>query len=330
MTNKQKPFLVKPWSPFEHKLRASLTQEKILSRIQDKKILVACSGGVDSVALLFFLYRIQQSANLNLHVLHIHHGDQANQKFRDLAESDVCKLCQKLNLQLTVRRISIGSGKESETFFRQQRIQIYQQCLQETNADFLALGHHRDDLLETRFMRLFRGTGIQGLKAMSLLRKKVLRPFLHVSKIELVEYLNMFKLQFRNDPTNRQSDNVRNWIRNHWLGPLLKDHPDWHKNISRSLEQIAGSQSVSKNKKLKHNFSLGIQRAHYDELDRYEQKKIISEYVQSLGIHDFRHSQIEEIIKQLDRTERVHTFVVAGLNWVINAQQILAKKKDPI
>lgn len=317
-------FLKKAWLPFEHQVRQELKKAHLLEKLRGKKILVACSGGADSVALLLFLLRLRKSLSLDLFVLHIHHGFKSNVQFRNEAAEEVKKLAEKWQLPLEKCVLDLGNEKETETLLRQKRIQIYEMVLNQTKSDFLALGHHQDDLLETRLIRMMRGTGGEGLQAMTFLRKKVFRPFLRGSKASLLQYLNEFSIKYSEDPTNQESSNIRNWLRQKWLLPLKKEHPEWHSAMVRSLEQISAALNRPTEK---HNFSKGILRLRYDACDSHEQSILLIKYIQSLGLSDFRHSQIKEIQRQLDRSKNVHTFTSAGLVWAINAQQILAKKK---
>jgi len=315
---------MKKWLSMEHQLRKELKAKGILSQLHGKKILIACSGGVDSVALFVFLNRIRLSEKLSLQVLHIHHGIGTNVEFRNQARAHVEKLCQEYKVSLVVKEIqSENRSPESETDLRKKRIQIYQEELKTQQADFLALGHHLDDLLETRLMRLMRGTGGQGLFAMDLLRKRVLRPFLSLTKRDLLEYLSELQVKYCEDPTNQSPFTIRNWLRIQWLEPLRRDHPECLKSMARSFEQIA--QELKKKKK--HNFSKGISRAKYHAHLANEQIKLLTEYIQYRGVSDFRHSQVIEIQRQLDRAQNRHTFLAAGLVWSVNAQQISAKKK---
>lgn len=316
--------LQKPWLPIEHRIRKELKQNSVLQKIQGKKILVTCSGGADSVALLLFLLRLRKSLKLEINVLHIHHGKKSNVQFRNQAADYVQKLANDWKLPFEKCVLDIGQEGESETLLRQKRIQIYEYILNKTGSDFLALGHHQDDLLETRLIRLIRGTGLAGLQSMTFLRKKVLRPFLQEKKDSLLEYLAEFSVTYCEDPTNQESSNVRNWLRLNWISPMKKQHPEWLKSMARSLDQIS---AMSHTAIKKHNFSKGIPRLQYDVCQAQEQSILLIRYIQGLGVSDFRHSQIKEIRRQLDRSKIIHTFTSAGLVWTINAQQILAKKK---
>ncbi|WP_347357162.1 tRNA lysidine(34) synthetase TilS [Bdellovibrio sp.] len=293
-----------------------------LHGLQDKKILVALSGGTDSVALLRVLTKVHKKDLLG--VCYFHHGEDSNQEYRKEAQVFCEKLCKKLAVEFFPLKASQLAKSEAE--YRDLRYEAVERLKKEQGFDIVAAGHHRDDLLETRLIRLIRGTGAQGFTAMHVLRDGLFRPFLDISKRELKKYLREEKLRSFEDPTNQSLDPLRNWLREEWLKALEKRSRGSMAALSRSLETIAQEietrpwgDLLSQNEAYK---SQGLQRAFYLTLSPFEQKRLLAQYLFSLGKKDFSQSHLEEIQKRLDKSQKVITFKVAGCQWEVNAEQI--------
>ncbi|MDG0816676.1 tRNA lysidine(34) synthetase TilS [Bdellovibrio svalbardensis] len=293
--------------------------------LQNKKILVALSGGVDSTALLRVLSKVHKKELLA--ACYFHHGEDSNTEYRKEAQIFCEKLCSKLGVKFHALKSS--ELAKSEAQYRELRYEALQRLMMEEDFQVLATGHHRDDLLETRLLRLIRGTGAQGFQAMLAYKDKVFRPFLEVNKKELKKYLREEKIRSLEDPTNVSLDPLRNWLREEWLKSLEKRQKGALVSLARSLETIAeeisfqGIQAwgdlLSQNESYK---SQGLSRAFYLTLSPFEQRRLLAQYLFSLGKKDFSQSQLEEIQKRLDKSQKVITFKVSGCEWLINAEQI--------
>lgn len=293
-----------------------------LHGLKDKKILVAVSGGTDSVALLRTLTKVHKKELLG--VCYFHHGEDSNQEYRKEAQVFCEKLCKKLAVNFYPLKASQLAKSEAE--YRDLRYEALERLKKEQGFEIVAAGHHRDDLLETRLMRLIRGTGAQGFTAMHVLRDGLFRPFLEISKRELKKYLREEKLRSFEDPSNESLDPLRNWVREDWLKALEKRSRGSTAALARSLETIAQEiesrpwgDLLSQNEAYK---SQGLQRAFYLTLSLFEQKRLLAQYLYSLGKKDFSQSHLEEIQKRLDKSQKVITFKVAGCQWEVNAEQI--------
>nr|BFD66789.1 hypothetical protein HAGR004_18110 [Bdellovibrio sp. HAGR004] len=293
-----------------------------LHGLKDKKILVAVSGGTDSVALLRTLTKVHKKELLG--VCYFHHGEDSNQEYRKEAQVFCEKLCKKLAVDFYPLKASQLAKSEAE--YRDLRYEALERLKKEQGFEIVAAGHHRDDLLETRLMRLIRGTGAQGFTAMHVLRDGLFRPFLEISKRELKKYLREEKLRSFEDPSNESLDPLRNWVREDWLKALEKRSRGSTAALARSLETIAQEienrpwgDLLSQNEAYK---SQGLQRAFYLTLSLFEQKRLLAQYLYSLGKKDFSQSHLEEIQKRLDKSQKVITFKVAGCQWEVNAEQI--------
>jgi tRNA(Ile)-lysidine synthase len=204
------------------------------------RILVAVSGGPDSTALLNILYELRNELRIKLHVAHLDHRLRADSvKDRDFVET----LAGSLNIPFSSERISLkslsGQGSREE-IWRNRRLEFLFKTAQKIKADSIALGHNRDDQAETVLMRLIRGTGLYGLKAILLKRKigkfTLIRPLVCAGRKEIAAYLKQKSILFRVDSSNMEDIYFRNKIRNNLL-PLLE--AKYNKNIREVLANIA-------------------------------------------------------------------------------------------
>jgi tRNA(Ile)-lysidine synthase len=301
------------WLDLEHHLWQELKEQDLV----DKKILVGFSGGVDSLALLWALHRVKKT---EVEACYVHHGAGENLSYRDLAENFCRKFCADHGISFYVQK-NLKQNLNSEAELRDFRHSALEELRKQTSADFLALAHHREDLLETRLLRLIRGTGPQGLEAMRVLQGKLFRPLLRVSKKELQEYLTKFSYEAIEDPSNQDLNPLRNWLRQEWLVALENRQPGGVNSLGRSLEILA--ESLEESTLPKDLFQADfISRAHYLALSKPQQKQALAKFLLEMGTQNFSQSHLEEIQKRLDNPQKDLTFRVSGVEWVINAQQI--------
>ncbi len=208
------------------------------------KILIAVSGGPDSLALLFKLASLRNTLELTLHIAHLDHGLRKDSKEDALF---VKQWANKLNIPVAIEKLDLkkkGIKTFSEEFLREKRQDFLIKTAKEIKADKVALGHNLDDQAETVLMRLLRGTGLSGLSGISPKRiiKGVtfIRPLLETRRREIESFLKQKKVKPRLDPTNKQSLFLRNKIR-HNLIPLLKNA--YNQNIVELLANLAESVS---------------------------------------------------------------------------------------
>ena len=205
------------------------------------KIVVAVSGGVDSVVLLDLLARGKLAEFLAreippieiagvAHFDHsIHSESRAHAKF-------VEKLAGKYRLEFFGGRA--GRKLKSEADARDARFEFLNSILRSEKADAIALAHHRDDQIETIFLNIVRGTGLRGLGGMSEFAGKKWRPLLAVPKSELAKFAAKNKLKFVDDPTNTDANYSRNFLRREILPKMRKLNPKMDAAVAR-LARIA-------------------------------------------------------------------------------------------
>ena len=197
-----------------------------------KSIFIGYSGGPDSTALVHLLSILNARQELNLKAIHINHNLS---KYSSIWENHCVETCSKLNVNLITKSIEIkvdGGGLESAS--RKARYKVFEKIL--NRDDQLLLGHHSDDVAETLIMRLMRGTGPDGMEGPKLKRSLgqgvLVRPFLGVSKKEILDYLKKHNIDYIKDDSNLSSDFDRNYLRNEIFPMLEKKWNNFSNRVS--------------------------------------------------------------------------------------------------
>lgn len=207
--------------------------------VRGKQLLVGLSGGADSVALLCMLCEAREALNLRITAAHLHHGIRGTDADMD---AQFCRsLCRRLNVayiegHADIPRIAREQQLGLETAARNERRRFLQECMNQCDADYIALAHHMDDQAETVLMHLLRGAGSAGVCGMRRFSGSIYRPLLGISRSELRKYLEGRGISWREDASNAISDNPRNALRLHVLPEIEKSYPRAAEAIARHAE----------------------------------------------------------------------------------------------
>jgi tRNA(Ile)-lysidine synthase len=196
-------------------------------------VLVAVSGGADSVALLHVLMTLAGELSLRLHVLHVDHG------LRPDAGRDaefVRRLAARLEVPANVGRVTVPAGGSLEAAARAARYAALDAEARRVDARRIAVGHTADDQAETVLMRMLAGAGVRGLAGIPPVRGRIIRPLIETRRGELRAALEAAGLPWVEDPSNRDSKFLRNRIR-HELLPLLS--ASYSADVVTALDRIA-------------------------------------------------------------------------------------------
>lgn len=211
------------------------------------KILVAVSGGPDSVCLLDILYKLKKKYSFDLSVAHVNYNLRGKDSDKD--EKLVKKLAEKYIIPIKILnphppfghllpKKEEGKLQISENTLREIRYDFFEETRKKIKFDFIAVAHNLDDQVETFLMRLIRGSGLNGLSSMKFRNGKIIRPLLATTRAEILAYLKENKLKFRIDKTNRENIFFRNKIRNQLIPELEKYNPNIKKTIFESVLSI--------------------------------------------------------------------------------------------
>jgi len=200
------------------KIRKTIKDFELVQR--GDRILVALSGGPDSVALLHLLCRLRPEIHLSLVALYINHQIRPREARKE--EAFCRRLCDQLGVELrivTVRIPDIAKKEKKgiEEAARDFRYRTFESLALQEGCDKIALGHHTDDQVETILFRILRGTGKPGLVGIPVSRGRIIRPLYEVTRREILSYLGSQHLEYCVDQSNLKSEYKRNYIRNHLL-----------------------------------------------------------------------------------------------------------------
>lgn len=201
------------------------------------KVVVALSGGADSVAATFALHQ----AGLQILALHCNFHLRGSESNRDM--EFVRNFCARLDIPLEIKEfdvdeyVSAHKGCSVEMACRNLRHQWFDEKLKETGYDRIVTGHNADDNIETFFLNALRGSGTRGLKGMTEDTGKIWRPLLAFHRQEILEFLKENNLNYVVDSTNLTSDYRRNFLRNKVI-PLLRE--EW-KGFDAALDKTLGN-----------------------------------------------------------------------------------------
>lgn len=222
-----------------HKLRAAMIGPCAVPR--GARVLVACSGGPDSLALLAGLAELRRALGIELIVAHLDHGLRGRESAADARAVE--RRARLLDLpvvseRLEGRRALTRRGLRGEAGLRVLRREFLARAARENGAGFVALGHTADDQAETLLLRLARGSGVTGLAAMRPRRGRWLRPLLAVTREEIGQFLRSRGLRARVDRSNLDRRLARNRVRHDVLPPLRRINPAAVEALAAAAERL--------------------------------------------------------------------------------------------
>ncbi len=223
--------------------RFKIYLQENFQEMESKKLLLAISGGVDSIVLMHLLSRLDMELNL----AHCNFGLRGEDAAKDEALVRAVALNYGLNLhviQFDTKAYAKLHRYSVQMAARDLRYQWFDELVKEKEYDYLLTAHHADDNIETFFINLSRGTGIDGLCGIPEKSKYILRPLLPFSKEEILSYATGQKLSWREDLSNQDNKYLRNRIRADLI-PLLKDlNPSFFETFESTISHLKGSRDI--------------------------------------------------------------------------------------
>ncbi len=221
--------------------------QKVLETIRDNymltygdKVLVAVSGGPDSICLLHILHRLKEEFNLTLYAAHVNHCLRGEEADKD--EEYVEKFCRDFGIECFSRKIDINKlseerGISTESAAREARYEFFQELVHKLKAQRVALAHNANDQAETVLMRIMRGAGMEGIIGIKAVRENIfIRPLINIKRESIEGYCEDNNLLPRIDKTNHENIYTRNKIRLELI-PYIKEN--FNSDIITTLNRLA-------------------------------------------------------------------------------------------
>ena len=194
------------------------------------RLLVACSGGADSIALLTFLHQQKDFFAIEIGCIHANHGLRGKESDED--ECFVKNLCDSWNIKfysktLPIQNLLLQENGNLQDICRRERYHFFEQVMEESHYNKLAVAHHADDQVESVFMGLTRGTRSNGMYAKrNIGTGELIRPLLSVTRKQIEHFLNEQHYTYREDSSNKKDTYTRNRFRHHIVPLVQEENPN--------------------------------------------------------------------------------------------------------
>ncbi len=207
------------------------------------RVLIAVSGGVDSVVLCY----LAASANWNFGIAHCNFQLRGKDSSDD--EQFVKELAHQLNvpfhtITFTTQQMATDAKQSIQLIARQLRYDWLEHIRQQFNYDFIATAHHTNDSIETFIYNFAKGTGIKGLLGIPQQNKNIIRPLWFVTKTKIEMYANDNHITFREDSSNAEDKYARNKIRHHVIPVLKAINPNLEVTAQQTIDHLKDTNSI--------------------------------------------------------------------------------------
>ena len=252
----------------------------ILNKLEiknEKYLIVGCSAGPDSMALLHLL---KNSTNKIIVCAHINHNVR---KESDEEEEYLKNYCKDNNIIFEKTILTKYTERNFENEARKKRYNFYEKIINKYNAKYLFLAHHGDDLVETIIMKINRGSNLEGYAGIKTISKKnnyyIVRPLLNYTKEDLIKYDKSNNIKYYIDKSNSNTQYTRNRIRKNILPILKEENPNIHKSILKYSETLLEYNDYINREIDKHINNIYIKKElnidKFNKLDNFIKKNIL-------------------------------------------------------
>ena len=208
-------------------------------KLLNKTLVVAVSTGIDSMCLLTALLTLKSEYNLNLHIAHFNHLKREQSQ---IEEAFIKEFALEKNILCHIGYLHEENNRNFQNYAREQRYQFFENLVRKVKADYLLLAHHANDDMETILMRMIRGSnlkGYAGMEEVSLFRGiPLLRPFLRITKDELIDYANLHRIKYYQDSSNFEDIYTRNRIRKEIVPAFFNEDEKVHLKFQEFSETL--------------------------------------------------------------------------------------------
>ena len=269
-------------------LRKSIENQQIFTR--NHKLLVAASGGKDSMVLCHLLF----SMEFNISLIHVNYHLRGEESDTEALLVETWANDRKLKFFKKNVFIDPNSANRQE-LARNIRYEFFDQIREEYNYDYILTAHHEADLIETFFINLNRGSGLRGLKSIRYQNGFRIRPLIHISQSAILTYLKEHKVPYHEDSSNLKNIYSRNYLRNEVIPLLEKRFPQFQKNAHQSIQYLQElSEYMIAQETIWETSHVFYMENEYKILKPNLQNKILfSSWLSRFGFH---HDQIQDIL----------------------------------
>lgn len=314
--------------------------KKNFPSISASKLIIAVSGGVDSIVLFHLCLKLK----LNFFVAHCNF--KLRKKESDLDEKFVRDLAIKHNIKFytksfNTKKLSNNDNKSIQMVARELRYSWFEELSKELNIKHILTAHHLDDSLETFLINLSRGSGIDGLLGIPEVNDTVYRPLLIFKKDEILSYAKENKITWREDSSNKKREYLRNQIRLEVIPKLKEINPNLLDNFSKSIDRLQQSKSIIKDKMddFIKNVSFTRDEKIYFEINKIKKVSNIDAYLYELlkkynftqwdDIRDLLDSQSgKQIISKTHKLLKDREYLILAKNSEVENKSLLINKSS--
>ncbi len=307
---------------FKDKILKIINKNKLVKK--SGKVLIAVSGGPDSIALLYIFHELRNELELSLHAAHFNHCFRGKESDDDMIF--VKKLCKKLSIPCTIgtkdipKILAQNKSISSQELSRNLRYEFFKETCLKQKCNILSTGHNLNDQTETIFLHLLRGCGTAGLIGMQILTKInngliLIRPFLNITRNEIETFLKENNYKYREDSSNFSDHYLRNHLRLHLLPKIRKKY---NTNIDNSLLRL------SKILNIENDYLSEIVKNEFDKIVKKQNERFSIDISLLKKLHPcIRKRIIREVLMQLkgninaityEHTDSIENLVYQSLN----------------
>lgn len=298
---------------------------------EDDRILLAVSGGVDSMVML------EQFALTNYKVAVAHCNFELRGEESDEDEDMVLEMAAKYglpcyNIHFDTNSEMARTGESMEMAARRLRYTWFDELCREHGYTVIAIAHHVDDSIETFFINLLRGTGLRGLTGISTKIGKIIRPLMFASRKEILEHAVSHKIRFREDSSNRSPKYLRNKIRLGLIPRIREINSKFTELMQRNIGHLIEAQkfidsSIERIRQESVTFENGTETIHIDRINvAYPRDFVIYELLNS--VYGFKGDVIESLCKALQQGVSGRRFYSRDNVAYVDRNSIIIKRID--
>tara|TARA_B100000902_G_scaffold27181_1_gene32734 strand:- start:10749 stop:12071 length:1323 start_codon:yes stop_codon:yes gene_type:complete len=220
----------------KHELEKYIIKNKLFDK--NSKLLLAVSGGADSIALAYLLNQLGYNFIIAHCNFKLRGKESDNDEFfvKEFANNIGVKYYTK---SFKTQDFSIKNKISLQMAARDLRYEWFEKIREKRQCDFIVTGHHQDDSVETFFINLLRGTGIKGMLGINNINGRIIRPLLFASKLEILEFTNKKKIEFREDMSNKDVKYTRNKIRLELIPLLNEINPSFQNTLDKEKDYLS-------------------------------------------------------------------------------------------